>query len=381
MTQIHLQKAMPTVIVKPTYSCNFRCKYCYLSNDTKQQAQLFDINFAKQIVIQLKSLMQEKPRRKLTIIWHGGEPMLWGIDNYREIWAYMQQELSGYEVHNSMQTNLSLVNDEWIDLFLQYDVHVGFSLDGTQEIHDQQRVDTHGELTFERIIANYRRCKERGMHIGCIVVGSKKHQGHIPELYHFMRDEGIGFRFNSLFISGEAQNNMDEYGITAQEYADMCMELFDLWFDNHEGKVTESNFVEIASNIATGKPTGCMFTKNCQDNFLAIAPTGNVMPCGRFCDEDLRQYSYGNLHNETLAEILPRIKHTETYKRAEYIAASDCAKCKWYNICHGGCLHDGFLRNSDFKSKTFLCQAYKRIFAHIEKRMEEKGMLNTSLKD
>ncbi len=332
------------------------------------------MDFAKRIIIQLKMFMQEKPNRKLTFIWHGGEPMLWGINNYREIFAYMEKEMDGYEVHNSMQTNLSLVNNEWIDLFLQYDVHIGFSLDGTQAIHDQQRVGVYGEPTFERIINNYRLCKERGMHIGCIVVGSKKHIGHIPELYQFMHDEGISFKFNPLFCSGEAQNNMDEYGITPDEYAKMSIELFDLWYDDKQGKVTESNFVEIASNIATGKPTGCMFTNNCQDNFIAIAPTGDVMPCGRFCDNDLLQYSYGNLHEETLPVILPRIKQSEIYKRAEHIAKSDCAKCRWYNICHGGCLHDGFLVSGDFRHKTFLCPAYKKIFAHIEKRLKESEL-------
>ncbi|MBO4738435.1 MAG: radical SAM protein [Bacteroidales bacterium] len=362
------------IILKPTYSCNFRCKYCYLSNETKQQSRLFDVDFAKQIVTQLKLLMQEKPRRKLTIIWHGGEPMLWGIENYRAIFAYMQQELAGYEVQNSMQTNLSLVNDEWIDLFLQYNVRVGFSLDGTHEIHDQQRVGAHGEPTFERILANYYKCREQGMRIGCIVVGSKKHIGHIPELYHFMRNEGINFKFNPLFCSGEAQNNILNYGITPEEYAQMAIELFDLWFYDNQGQITESNFVEIASNIATGKPTGCMFSKNCQDNFLAIAPTGDVMPCGRFCDNDLLQYSYGNLHKETLAEILPRIRKSETYNRAEYITQSGCKDCHWYNICHGGCLHDGFLASGDFRHKTFLCPAYKRIFAHIEHRLQENGM-------
>lgn len=363
-----------TIILKPTYSCNLRCKYCYLSNETKQQSQLFDVDFAKQIIMQLKLMLQESSRQKLTIIWHGGEPMLWGVDNYREIWTYMQKELAEYEIHNSMQTNLSLVNDEWIDLFLQYNVHVGFSLDGTRAIHDQQRVNIHGEPTFERIITNYRLCKKRGMRIGCIVVGSKKHIGHIPELYQFMREEEMGFKFNPLFCSGEAQNNLDEYGITPEEYAQMAIELFDLWFYDQKGKITESNFVEIASNIATGKPTGCMFSKNCQDNFLAIAPTGDVMPCGRFCDNDLLQYSYGNLHKETLAEILPRIKQSDIYKRAEYIAQSGCAKCKWYHICHGGCLHDGFLASGDFRHKTFLCSAYKKIFSHIEKRLKESGI-------
>ena len=139
--------------------------------------------------------------------------------------------------------------------------------------------------------------------------------------------------------------------------------------------MTETNFLEIASNIATGHSTGCMFSRNCQDIYMAIAPSGDVMPCGRFCDDSLKQYSYGNLHRETLAKILPRIKQSEAYRRAEYIANSSCSECKWYNICHGGCLHDGFLRNGDFKSKTLLCPAYKLIFDHIEQRMQEVNML------
>lgn len=368
------------LIILPTHSCNLRCKYCYLSNESKHQLRLFDLNFAKHLIDQIKQMLQDSPRRKLTIIWHGGEPMLWGIENYRAIFAYMQQELGDYEIQNSMQTNLSLVNDEWIDLFMQYNVRVGFSLDGMAEIHDQQRVGVHGEPTFERIIANYHRCKQRGMRIGCIVVGSKKHIGRIAELYQFMRDEGISFKFNPLFSSGEAQNNIDEYGITPDEYAQMAIELFDLWYNDQQGEITESNFVEIASNIATGKPSGCMFSKNCQDNFMAIAPTGDVMPCGRFCDNDLLHYSYGNLYEESLIDILPRIKKSEIYKRAEHIAESGCAQCKWYNICYGGCMHDGFLASGDFKHKTFLCSAYKKIFAHIEKRLNESGLTGNTNK-
>lgn len=332
---------------------------------------MFDLSFAKRLINQIKQVLQETPRKKLTIIWHGGEPMLWGIENYRAIFAYMQQELGGYEVQNSMQTNLSLINDDWIDLFLQYNVRVGFSLDGMADVHNKQRVGIHGEPTFERIIANYHRCKQCGMHIGCIVVGSKKHIGRIAELYQFMRNEGINFKFNPLFQSGEAQNNMDEYGITPDEYAQMAIELFDLWYNDQKSEIAESNFVEIASNIATGKPSGCMFSKNCQDNFMAIAPTGDVMPCGRFCDDDLLCYSYGNLHKESLVDIVSHIKKSEIYKRAEYIAESECVRCKWYHICHGGCLHEGFLSSGDYKQKSFLCSAYKLIFAHIEQCMSK----------
>ena len=193
-----------------------------------------------------------------------------------------------------------------------------------------------------------------------------------------MNELQLGFKLNPLFVTGEAINVKDEYGITARDYADIMIELFDLLMDdsfNHVEHVEEDNLLEMASAVATGVTGHCMFGHNCQGQFLAIAPTGDVMPCGRFCDNDLLQYSYGNLHHETLADILPRIKQSNAYKRAKYIAQSNCARCKWYNICHGGCLHDGFLSTRDFKHKTFLCPAYKRIFCHIETRLKEKRII------
>lgn len=362
------------LILKPTYACNFRCKYCYLSDETKTHTNTFDINFAKRIVLQIKNTLPSK--RKITIIWHGGEPLLWGKENYREVLPFMQDKLADFDPHLSMQTNLSLINEEYLEILSRYNVRLGFSLDGPKDIHDSQRVDAGGHPTFDAIMEKLALCREHGMNPGCIVVGSRKHIGHIPDLYQFMKESRLNFKFNPLFISGEAEQNRDEYGITTNEYAQMSIELFDLWFDDQQGIVSESNFVEIASNIVTGKSTGCMFSRNCQDNFIAIAPTGDVMPCGRFCDEGLKQFSYGNLHQEPLSEILPRIKQSEPYHRAKYIAESGCAKCKWFKICHGGCLHDGFLRNGDFKSKTNLCSAYKQIFAHIEQRLMKVGMLN-----
>lgn len=364
-----------TIIIKPTYSCNFRCKYCYLSNSTKTDATLLNLSFVKQIVRQIKDTLEASSRRKITIIWHGGEPLLWGKENYHEIFAFIKQELADFDVRQSLQTNLSLIDDEYLGLFSHYNVRLGFSLDGTKRIHDRQRVNMDGQPTFDIIMKKLSLCRQRNMNPGCIVVGGRNHIGHIPELYQFMKKHNLNFKFNPLFISGEAKKNQDEYSITAQEYAQMCIELFDMWFYDSASEIIEANFVEIASNIATRHTTGCMFSYNCQDNFLAISPNGDVMPCGRFCDDNLKQYSYGNLHHESLAEVLPRIKQSRIYQRSEYIATSGCKGCKWYNICHGGCLHDSFLRHGDFYSKTLLCPAYKLIFAHIEQRMKEMNII------
>ena len=157
---------------------------------------------------------------------------------------------------------------------------------------------------------------------------------------------------------------LDPYRKT--RYADMAIELFDLWYHDNENKLVESNFVEIASSILSGKTSHCLFGRNCQDNFFAVTPTGDIMPCGRFCDEEFAPLAYGNIHNQSLKDILDGRNKYEAYQRASFIEKSSCSQCEFFVICHGGCLHEGFLNTRDFNHKTFLCSAYKRIFKHIQ---------------
>lgn len=326
----------------------------------------------KGVITQVKAVVGTRLKSPLTFIWHGGEPLLWGVENYRKVFSFMKEELHGFDYKNAIQTNLSLINEDYIDLFLQHNVRVGCSLDGAQEINDSLRVTANGSGTFHIIMEKIAKCRSRGLDVGCIIVGNKKHIGHIPELFHFLSKEKLNFKFNPLFKAGEATDEFENIGITPEEYADMCIELFNLWFYDNKHHIKESNFEEIATNIISHKPSFCMFGKNCQNSFFAIAPTGDVMPCGRFCDTDLLQYSYGNLHCETLADILSRIKYSDAYQRSEFIERSDCKNCLYFDICHGGCLHDGFLNSGDFKSKTVLCSAYKKIFSHIETQLDER---------
>lgn len=355
-----------TIIIKPTYNCNFRCKYCYLSNSTKKDGQMMDIYLAKEFVRQLYDYIKEMHCRKVTFIWHGGEPLLWGIENYKEILDYINNVF--YDIHykNSVQTNLSLITKDYIDLFKQYNIHIGFSLDGGKEINDAQRVYPNGGGTFDDIMTKVNLCRENGISVGCIVVGSRKHIGRIKELYDFLSENKLNFKFNPLFNSGEAKTHQNEYSITPSEYANMATELFDLWYNDTQNELVESNFTEIASNIITGKTSHCMFGYNCQDYFFALTPYGDIMPCGRFCDDEYKKYSYGNINQKALWEILEDRNKHESYHRASYIADSSCSVCEFYSICHGGCLHEGFIKSGDFKHKTFLCSAYKKVFEHIK---------------
>ena len=365
------------IILKPTLSCNIKCKYCYLSEEIKT-SDSFDVEFAKSVLLQVRNVLLHDKTRKIKILWHGGEPLLWGINNFAGIFSFIEKEYKGYNYKISVQTNLSLINKAYIDLFLKYNVNVGFSLDGPKEIHDAQRVACDGNGTFDSVMEKMELCRKNGLHLGCIAVGSKNHIGKIPLLYRFMCEHEIGFKFNPVFNEGDAKKNFDNLGITPDEYAAMSIELFDLWFYDYVHRINNSTFVDIASGIITGKSSHCLYSKNCQDNILAIAPNGDVVPCGRFCNVSLTKYAYGNLRSESFESVLQKIKTSEIYNRYQYIKDSSCSRCEFMSICNGGCLYDGFAVNGDFKSKTFLCGANKKIFSHIANKLKEENFLKHS---
>ena len=368
------------IILKPTYGCNLSCRYCYLSTETKVFAS-FDVDFIIPVIQQAFEYCNAHHRQSLTFIWHGGEPLLWGKENYLKTFSFIEENYRDYPYRNLVQTNLVLIDQEYIDLFRRYNVRVGFSLDGPKELHDLQRITKDGKGSFDRVFEKIKLCRDNDMSIGCIVVATSAHIGHVKELYNFMNENRLSFKVNPLFFSGEAKKNKDDIGISVLQYADLCIELFDTMLDDPNCNISNSNFVEIASSMISGKIAGCLFGENCQGAFMAISPSGRVFPCGRFCDSEFERFSYGNLHESSFESIVQSISKSEIYRRYDFIKESECHTCAFFSICHGGCLHDGYLNSGDFRQKTFLCPAYKKLFSHIKKRLIEIGLMSAIQSD
>jgi len=337
------------------------------------------ISTAKLLIDQVAQYMSRRHRKSVTILWHGGEPLLWGINKFKEIFEYTDKFKDTITFRHSIQTNLSLINNDYIQLFKDYHVRVGFSLDGVKEINDSQRKKHDGTGTFDDIIEKVDLCRASGLNVGAIIVASSAFKGRISELYEFMRGKRLNFKFNPLFLSGEAEH-CKNLSLTPSEYANMAIELFDLWFYDPIITIKESTFIDIASAFISesGHTSGCMFAQNCQQNIIAVSPHGEIFPCGRFCETDTR-FSYGNINAESLEKIMSQRRQSEPYVRYEFIKDSNCGKCQFFSLCHGGCLHDGYLNGGGFKTKTFLCAAYKKFFLHIKKRIEDTFTVESNL--
>lgn len=195
-----------TIIVKPTFNCNFRCGYCYLTNTTKLDSYIMSVDTVKKLIDQIVDLKCFNKRRPISFIWHGGEPLLWGAENYRDIFEYTEKYKGQLIFTHSIQTNLTLINDEYIELFKKYKVRIGFSLDGPKDINDRLRKKIDGSGSFDTIIQNLKKCRDAGLDVGAIIVASSAFRNRIPEVYDFICNHRLNFKFNPLFFQGRQIN-------------------------------------------------------------------------------------------------------------------------------------------------------------------------------
>ena len=155
-----------------TNACNFNCNYCSVGNNNS--ISNLNIDYIKKFINGTKALLEYKHNENLNIIWHGGEPLLITIDVYRELQDYIINTLKGIDVKFSVQTNGSLINEQWIDFFKEYDVVPGISLDGYKELHNANRVDKFGNQTFDEVVKNIKTLKENGKNKNLMNTETKK---------------------------------------------------------------------------------------------------------------------------------------------------------------------------------------------------------------
>jgi uncharacterized protein len=351
----HLQNIH--AIIMPTKACNMACTYCYVLHKT---AERMPISLAERIVDEL--LNHNDPTMPTRLIWHGGEPLLRGLSFYRHICEYIREKYSNYIIEHFIQTNGTLLNDEWIDFFLEYNFSVGVSLDGWKELHDACRKTQSGKRTFETIFQNIMRARERGLIVGILSVITRESLDRIDELFAFFYQNKLDFGFHP--VTSLTPETDEKLAITWEEFADVSIRMFELGFFQPEPRVTSATpTLHYAMAVMMGSPSGfCVLDRACSREYISIEPNGRVHVCDRFAgNQDL---SYGNLAENSLKEILASPVRQVFLNRWDILEA-ECRDCQWKSVCYGGCPHEAYVKNGTILSRDPNCDAYKRIFTHI----------------
>jgi len=352
------------VFAKPAgAACNLECRYCYYLKKKdlykKGESLRMPDDLLEEYIIQH---IDASSGREIRFSWHGGEPTILGIDYFRKITALQRRhQPQGISITNGIQTNGTLLDEEWCRFFASEGFTVGISLDGPKELHDPYRLGKGESPTHEQAMRGYRFLREHGVacDVLCVV-----HAGNVRfplEVYRFFKELGVtSIGFLPLV---ERAPDGDANGLTVPPaaFGEFLSAVFDEWLDGDIGRVSVQIFEE-AIATALGREHGlCIFRETCGD-IPVIEHNGDFYPCDHFVD---KAHCVGNIRKTPLASLLesPEQKTFGLAKRDRL--PRSCRTCEVLSMCNGGCPKDRFLQAPDGEEGlNYLCAGYKRFFFH-----------------
>lgn len=360
-----------TNVIKPTHICNLSCKYCY---NEDARAPMMSHETLRRVVRETCTYVVEEGLPGVDFIWHGGEPMVAGIDFYR-VALEEQRPFSGrMNISNTMQTNGTLIDEEWIRFFVDTQFRVSMSLDGTRDLNDRTRVDRGGGGSFDRIMRGIGLVREAGLALGVAIVLSRSNREHVDEIFDFLVQQKLPFNVIPLTRSGDALSNFEDLGLLPDEYADPWIRLYDRWFDaSRDAYVYGSDFGFKTKAILSGRPADCIGSKNCSEHNVSTDPEGYVYPCATMSSDP--DWVYGNLTSSTMREILASAPAMEARTRKQ---DPHCDTCKWQHVCHGGCVSRANKFFGDIHTRDYYCPSLYRMYEHVESRLRGAAGIDLS---
>jgi len=378
------EKIAPTTVWEPTgfnimlkpggAVCNLTCDHCYyLSKADLYLESTFRMSDAL-LASFTKQYIEAQHVPEVTFVWQGGEPTLLGLEYYRTALSLQQKfRKPGVTIRNSLQTNGTLINEEWAQFFKDNEFLVGISIDGPEDIHDRYRKDKAGKGSFDRVVRGLRCLQEFKVDFNILTCVSINNADRGLEVYQFFRDElNVNFLQFIPIVERDNQTGFQEGGtltqrsLTPNQYATFLLDIFDEWVRHDVGKMYVQIFDTTLASWAGERPGLCIFEPTCGLG-LVLEHNGDLYSCDHFVEPAHR---VGNLSSNTLTELVYSEKQFEFGMAKRQSLTQYCLDCEWLFACHGGCPKNRVRKSPQGEDgQNYLCPAYKEFFAYVDKPM------------
>ena len=379
------------IMLKPAGSlCNLDCAYCYYLD----KAEIYGGREPRMSLEMLERVVRDyiaaNDVPEVQFVWHGGEPLVLGLDFYRRAMEFQQKYACGKKVHNSLQTNGTLITREWAPFFRENDFLLGVSLDGPREIHDKFRRDRGGAPTFDKVLRGLELLDAEGIPFNTMSTVNAACEGRGLEVYHFLK--GIGSHYMQfmpvvehvkypLDAKGQPDKKQRAFIVDPKEpgaqiaywsvsdigFGKFLCDIFDYWVRTDVGQYFVNEFDATLANYCGAQPGTCVFASTCGGNAV-IEHNGDLYPCDHFVYTDRL---LGNITEHSIRELM-ETREMMTFgidKRTSL--PKQCRKCEHLFVCNGECPKHRF--NVTEKGETglnALCAGYKMFYAHVAPYME-----------
>lgn len=368
---------MPPInlLIKPASSgCNLACKYCFY-HDISENRQVK--SYGKMSIETLEILVKktlEVAEHNCTFAFQGGEPTLVGMDFYKALIKYQKKYAKpGVNIANAIQTNGTLIDEEWAEFLGKNKFLVGLSMDGHQEVNDSLRLFRDGIGTFDKLMETTKFFDKYKVEYNILTVVTSHVATRIKEIYEFnMAHDFRYMQFIPCLDDIQDERGSKDYSLTPRHYEQFLCDLFDLWYkDIKRGEFVYIRYFEnILQQMLGYYPEACGMMGVCTHQYVVEAD-GGVYPCDFYV---MDEYKIGNLITDDFLTIEKNRKDIQFIEQS-VSKDSGCMKCKWHRICHGGCRRDRDLFMDGRTGRNYLCTAYKVFFKHAYSRLEEVAIM------
>ena len=372
------------VMLKPAGAhCNLACKYCYYLEKNKlyptAQRHLMSNEMLEQFT---REYIEAQTMNQVLFTWHGGEPLLRSIDFYRKALSLQQKYAGGRRIDNVIQTNGTLLTDEWCEFFAQNHWLVGISIDGPQPYHDHYRLTAAGKPSWQKVMHGIKLLKKHGVEWNAMAVVNAYNANHPLEFYRFFKENGCQFlQFTPIVerqtrhedgrtLASLADKNeipLSEASVTPEQWGYFLCAIFDEWVRKDVGKIFVEIFDCTLANWMGISPGICAYSKEC-GHAGVMEHNGDVYSCDHFV---FPEYKLGNIRDHSLIDMLYGEQQQEFSRLKHSSLPRQCKECDMEFACHGECPKNRFMKDKYGDSGlNYLCPGYYHYYQHVAPYMD-----------
>jgi uncharacterized protein len=372
------------VMLKPAGAhCNLACKYCYYLEKNKlyptAQRHLMSDEMLEQFT---REYIEAQTMNQVLFTWHGGEPLLRSIDFYRKALSLQQKYAGGRRIDNVIQTNGTLLTDEWCEFFAQNHWLVGISIDGPQPDHDHYRLTAAGKPSWKKVMQGIKLLKKHGVEWNAMAVVNAYNANHPLEFYRFFKENGCQFlQFTPIVerltrhedgrtlasLADKDEISLSEASVTPEQWGYFLCAIFDEWVRKDVGKIFVEIFDCTLANWMGISPGICAYSKEC-GHAGVMEHNGDVYSCDHFV---FPEYKLGNIRDHSLIDMLYGEQQQEFSRLKHSSLPRQCKECDMEFACHGECPKNRFMKDKYGDSGlNYLCPGYYHYYQHVAPYMD-----------
>jgi uncharacterized protein len=354
------------VFAKPAGpSCNLGCDYCYYLDKAKLFGEDRFYRMPDDVLeTYIRQHIEASAESVITFSWHGGEPLLAGLDFYRKAIAIQQKYCPpGKKFINGMQTNGTLLDDKWCSFLAGEHFVVGISVDGPEELHNRFRKAKDGKGSFKKVLHGYDLLVLHGIDPEILCVVNAENVKHPLEVYRFLKMLGAGFLTFIPLVEKLTNGHIgvSQRSVPAKAFGNFLCAIFDEWVAKDIGKIKVQIFEEALRTAFNQEHTLCIFKPVC-GGVPVVEHNGDLYSCDHYVNG---KHLLGNIRDIALTGILVCDEQQAFGKAKQLTLPRFCINCEVLPMCNGECPKNRFIRTPDGEpGLNYLCAGYKSFFNH-----------------